>query len=333
MYSEAEVACPRLTVLHPPLLRGTIDRTAIGNALTKIGTHAKCHNLFYWPSLPTRTTRASGLVQPLRAYAAEGAQVHVVIATDGIAGSVEDPSHLQDHDSLAQVRSAELSRAATALGITSVWSLPYRDSGMRGTPDNQHPEALIRQPVQHTVDEVLGYIRRLRPQVIVTHDPYGGYGHPDHIRCCEATTAAFHMARAEATQEGSWVGPQKLYYTAFPKWLIRFFVRILPLIGKDPTSFGRNKDINLIQISQWETPVHARIDVAPYLAAKEKASRAHASQYSGGPSWTRIMPPPIRKRVMEHELFTPRFQRQSGRSRPTCLRAWNDKDALPRARR
>jgi mycothiol S-conjugate amidase len=67
----------------------------------------------------------------LAKYAAEGAAVHVIIATDGIAGSVEEGDHMKDHHSLAQVRSAELANAAVALGVTSVWSLPYRDSGPR----------------------------------------------------------------------------------------------------------------------------------------------------------------------------------------------------------
>lgn len=242
----------------------------------------------------------------LARYAAQGADVHVVIATDGIAGSVEDPSHLSEHESLAQVRSAELSRAAVALDITSIWSMPYRDSGMRGAPDNDHPDALIQQPLQHTVDEVLGYIERLHPQVVLTHDPYGGYGHPDHIRCCEATTTAFFVSRERAAQGqyGGWRGPQKLYYTAFPKWLIKFFVRAMPLVGRDPTSFGRNRDINLAEISQWETPVHARIFVGPYQSAKLRASMAHASQFSGGPSWAGALPAPVRKRVMDYDLFT-----------------------------
>lgn len=250
----------------------------------------------------------------LARYAAEGADVHVIIATDGIAGSVGDDSQLQNHASLAQVRSTELSRAAVALGVASVWSLPYRDSGMRGSPDNHHPEALIRQPLTQTVQEVLGHLDRLQPQVIITHDPYGGYGHPDHVRVCEATTAAFHIARGEAARrgEGSWRGPQKLYYTAFPKWLIKFFVRLMPLIGKDPTAFGRNGDIDLKEISAWETPVHARIDVARYLPVKEVASLAHASQYSGGPSWARALPPPIRGRVFAHELFTRAFPAPNG---------------------
>ncbi len=250
----------------------------------------------------------------LARYAAEGAAVHVVIATDGIAGSVEDPSHLAEHDSLAQVRSAELSRAAVALGVTSIWSMPYRDSGMRGSPDNDHPDALIRQPLAHTVNEVLGYIERLRPQVIVTHDPYGGYGHPDHIRCCEATTEAFQIARIRAAEGhyGGWPGPQKLYYTAFPRQLMRLFVRAMPLLGRDPTAFGRNRDINLVEISQWESPVHARIYVGRYQEAKLAASQAHASQFSGGPGWATAIPPALRKRVLDYDRFTRAWPPPSG---------------------
>ncbi len=250
----------------------------------------------------------------LARYAGEGADVHVVIATDGIAGSVEDPAHLLEHDTLAQVRSAELSRAAVALGVTTVWSMPYRDSGMRETPDNDHPDALIQQPLAHTVAEVLEYIERLRPQVVVTHDPYGGYGHPDHIRCCEATSTAFFVARerAAAGAYGTWPGPQKLYYTAFPKGLIKFAARIMPLIGKDPKSLGRNHDINLVEISQWETPVHSRIYVGDYQEAKQRASLAHASQYSGGPSWAAAVPSAIRKRIMDYDRFTKVFPPPNG---------------------
>lgn len=250
----------------------------------------------------------------LARYAAEGADVHVIIATDGIAGSVEDPSHLTEHESLAQVRSAELSRAAVALGVTTIWSLPYRDSGMAGSPDNDHPDALIRQPITHTVDEVLGYIERLRPQVIVTHDPYGGYGHPDHIRCCEATTTAFFTARARAAQgrDGGWRGPQKLYYTAYPRGLMRLFVRAMPLFGRDPTAFGRNRDINLLEISQFESPVHTSIYVGPYQEAKLRASQAHASQYGGGPGWAAMMPAALRRRVFDYDRFTRAYPPPNG---------------------
>lgn len=230
----------------------------------------------------------------LARYAAEGADVHVIIATDGIAGSVEDGMDFKEHHTLAQVRSRELADAAVALGVTSVWSLPYRDSGMRGAPDNDHPEALIRQPIEALVGEVLGYFKRLQPQVVVTHDPFGGYGHPDHIRVCEAVTAAFYLAQS----------PQKLYYTAFPKNFLKIMVRLMPLWGVNPSAIGRNKDINLVEISQWDTPATAKLDIRNYMAIKDAASRAHASQFDGGPSWARMFPEFIRKQVLGTDTFT-----------------------------
>lgn len=249
----------------------------------------------------------------LARYAAEGKQVHIIIGTDGIAGSVEDPKHLVSHDTLAQVRSAELSNAAVALGVTSIWSLPYRDSGMRDTPDNFHPQALLQQPHDVLTHELADYIRRLQPEVIVTHDPFGGYGHPDHIRLCETVTAAFHLVRSEAQRRNQrYRGPQKLYYTAFDKRVLKLVVKLMPLLGQDPTAIGRNKDINLVEISRWETPVHAQINVERYLPQKTAASQAHASQYSGGPAFVRILPKFLRRRFLINETFTRAYPAPNG---------------------
>jgi mycothiol S-conjugate amidase len=245
----------------------------------------------------------------LARYAAEGADVHVIIATDGDAGSVDTQDRLKEGTNLASVRAAEeLSSAAVALGITTIWSLPYRDSGMRGSPDNGNPRALIQQPLEVLTGELVDHIRRLRPQVIITHDPLGGYGHPDHIRVCQATTAAFHVA-SDPNYGANGHGlvpyrPQKLYYTAFDRRLMRLAVYLMPLLGQDPTAIGRNRDINLVEISRWEMPVHTRIDVRPYLAIKEAASRAHASQYSGGPAYLRILPGFLRQHMVGIESFT-----------------------------
>jgi mycothiol S-conjugate amidase len=251
----------------------------------------------------------------LARYAAEGKQVHIIIATDGIAGSVEDPKHLVSHDTLAQVRSTELSNAAVALGVTSIWSLPYRDSGMRNTSDNFHPQALLQQPLETLTRELVDYIKRLQPAVIVTHDPYGGYGHPDHIRLCETVTAAFHLVRNELARRGNngYHGPQKLYYTAFDKRILKLVVKLMPLMGQDPTAIGRNKDINLVEISRWETPVHAQINVERYLPQKSAASQAHASQYSGGPAFIRILPKFLRQRFLINETFTRAYPAPNGR--------------------
>ena len=247
----------------------------------------------------------------LARYAAQGAQVHVIIATDGDAGSVNENHQRQDGRTLAQERSEELARAAVELGVASIWNLPYRDSGMRGSPDNAHPRALMQQPIERLAAELVDYIRRLKPQVVITHDPYGGYGHPDHIRCCEAVTAAFYAAgQATATPalpDGPGLPPhrpQKLYYTCFDKRMLRWIVKFMQLTGRNPRQVGRNKDVDLVQIAGWEMPIHARIDVSAYLARKERASRAHASQYSGGPSTLRALPKPLRKRLSRYESYT-----------------------------
>ena len=238
-------------------------------------------------------------------YARRGVDVHVIIATDGIAGSVDSQGRLRDHDSLAQVRSAELAQAAVHLGVKSIWSLPYRDSGMRGAPDNHHSAALIQQPVTTVAQEVLGYMRRLAPDIVMTHDPFGGYGHPDHVRVCEATTTAFYLARTQKDSDnGANHRPQKLYFTAFPKDVIKLAVPLMRLAGQDPTAIGRNQDINLVDISRWVTPVTTTIDVTDALAEKQRASEAHASQYSGGPGWLAVIPAPIRRRVAGREQFT-----------------------------
>ena len=247
----------------------------------------------------------------LARYAAEGVDVHVVIATDGIEGSVEQSVDLPAHETLARVRSGELARAAIALGVASIWSLPYRDSGMRGSPGNLHPLALVQQPLPALVEEIQGYIERLQPQVILTHDPFGGYGHPDHVRVCEATTAAFHITAAKGVNGGT-PGPQKLYYTAFDKRILKWITRVMPLLGHDPTAVGRNKDINLVEIAGWHTPVNTKIHVEEYLGRKEQASLAHASQYSGGPAYVRYVPKFVRRSMLANDSYTRAFPAPKG---------------------
>ncbi len=269
----------------------------------------------------------------LARYAAQGAQVHVIIATDGDAGSVNESHQRQDGRTLAQERSEELARAAVELGVASIWNLPYRDSGMRGSPDNAHPRALMQQPIERLAAELVDYIRRLKPQVVITHDPYGGYGHPDHIRCCEAVTAAFYAAgQANATParpDGPGLPPhrpQKLYYTCFDKRILRWIVKFMQLTGRNPRQVGRNKDVDLVQIAAWEMPIHARIDVSAYLARKERASRAHASQYSGGPSTLRALPKPLRKRLSRYESYTRAYPAPGAYQEPDLFHniVWQD---------
>ncbi len=260
----------------------------------------------------------------LARYAAQGVQVHVIIATDGDAGSVTESHQHQNERTLAQVRSEELARAAVELSVASVWNLPYRDSGMRGSPDNEHPRALVQQPPEQLTTELIDYFRRLKPQVAITHDPYGGYGHPDHIRCCEAVTAAFYAAGqadgSNADRNGGGGLPphaaQKLYYSSFDKRMLRWIVKFMQLTGRNPRQVGRNQDVDLVEIAGWETPIHARVDVRAFLGHKERASRAHASQYSGGPSMMRALPGPLRRRLSRYENYTRAYPAPSAYQEP-----------------
>ncbi|MDE0078163.1 MAG: PIG-L family deacetylase [Caldilineaceae bacterium] len=270
----------------------------------------------------------------LARYAAEGVHVHVIIATDGDAGSVTESHRNQTERTLAQVRSEELARAAVELGVTSIWNLPYRDSGMRGSSDNEHPRALVQQPIHRLLAELIDYVRRLKPHVVITHDPYGGYGHPDHIRCCEVVTAAFYAAgQADASgpdrSKNSLLPPhaaQKLYYSSFDKRILRWVVKFMQLTGRNPRQVGRNQDVDLVQIAAWETPIHARIDVGSFLDCKERASRAHASQYSGGPSTLRALPGPLRRRLSRYENYTRAFPAPSAYQEPDLFHnvIWQD---------
>jgi LmbE family N-acetylglucosaminyl deacetylase len=213
----------------------------------------------------------------LARYASEGVSVHAVIATDGAAGTSVDQEHSDSRSRLADVRAKELEQAATALGIADVITLPYRDSGMRGDPANNHSRALIQQPLKILVQDLTGVLTKLHPQVVITHDPFGGYGHPDHIRISQATTEAFTTLRRHPSGDDQ---PQKLYYTAIGRRGLGLALRLMQLLRQNPTAVGRNKDVNLLEIAQNEMPVTTQIDVSAYSSHKRAAIQAHASQDS-----------------------------------------------------
>lgn len=215
----------------------------------------------------------------LARYSWMGAEVHLVCATGGEEGSF-DPEHLEGYASITERRLAELECAARALGLTSLTMLGYRDSGMAGTPANEHPEALAAQPPDAVAARVTHAIRRLRPHVVITFDPIGGYRHPDHIAIQRATVEAFHAADDPERFPGDdppW-RPQKLYFQTFPRGLLRAVVRLMPLFGKDPRRFGRNGDVDLASLAEVDFPIHARIDYLPVAEARLAAARCHASQ-------------------------------------------------------
>jgi LmbE family N-acetylglucosaminyl deacetylase len=134
---------------------------------------------------------------------------------------------------------------------------------------------------------VVSHIRRLKPQVVITFDPIGGYKHPDHIHLHKATVQAFHLAGDPNFADPENLPPycpQKLYYQTFSKTALRLIVRLLHLVGRDPRRFGRNGDIDLqTLVEDGNFPIHAVIDYRSVLAKRDAAAACHASQLGGGP--------------------------------------------------
>lgn len=155
-------------------------------------------------------------------YNMAAVETGLVCATRGEVGEIADPA-LATPENLGQVREGEMRAAAEALGVRNLWFLDYRDSGMAGTAENQDPRSLAQASAAAVVSKLVAIIRQFRPQVIVTFDETGGYGHPDHIAIYRHTTTAFHAA-ADATQYPE-LGPahtvSKLYYASFPRSTMR----------------------------------------------------------------------------------------------------------------
>jgi len=231
----------------------------------------------------------------LARYAAEGVAVHLVCATRGEAGD-SDITDWGACEDLACRREEELRCAAGILGLTEVHLLGYRDSGMAGSPANQHPQALVRADPDTLAGQVADLMRQLRPQVVLTFDPYGAYGHPDHIAMHRATVAA-----SERLSESE--RPQKLYYAAFPRTTLRWSVRLMPLFGVDPTAVGKNRDINLRAMLEHELPITTRININAVYDAKQRAAACHSSQQSGPRSFWGRLPAWLVRRWQSTETF------------------------------
>jgi N-acetyl-1-D-myo-inositol-2-amino-2-deoxy-alpha-D-glucopyranoside deacetylase len=223
-----------------------------------------------------------GMGGTLALYASRGVDVHLVCATRGEVGEVA-PELLAGFQSIAELRESELRCAAGFLGLKAVHFLDYRDSGMPGSPDNQHPRALAAQPLDDVAANVVCYIRELKPQVVLTFDPIGGYHHPDHIAIQRATVRAFEQAAdpAFAPESLPVYTPERLFFHTMPHGFMRLAVKLLPLFGRDPHKFGTNGDIDIAAIAAVEFPTHARINIRSVLKKKEQAGACHASQGGG----------------------------------------------------
>jgi len=262
-----------------------------------------------------------GVGGTLAKYALAGVSVYYACATRGEAGSV-DAALIKGYENIGDLRWAELECASGILGLAGIYCLGYRDSGMPGSADNNHPEALAAAPVAEVAERIVKIIRDTKPQVVVTFDPIGGYRHPDHIAVHKATVMAFNASgdTAHYPRAGAPYQPNKLYFQVMSRKLLKLLVRALPFFGQDPRRFGRNKDIDLTALTEVEFPVHAKVQLTKQaMELQEKARACHISQVGIGrprlsvlglvarlagqrDSFMRAYPPPVNRRL-EHDLF------------------------------
>ena len=211
-------------------------------------------------------------------YAAQGAHVTLVTCTLGEEGEIHVPAlaalEAARADQLGGYRLVELERACAALGVTDHRFLGgagrYRDSGMMGTPSNEHPRAFWRADLDEAAGHLVEVMRELRPQVMVTYDTNGGYGHPDHINAHRVAMRAAHLAGEQG------FGPLKIYWTAFPRSVLAASLDRFANSANNP--FAGVSHVDDLPFAVPDEQIAARIDASKFADAKMAAVRAHATQ-------------------------------------------------------
>ena len=227
----------------------------------------------------------------------EHAVTTLICTTNGDVGTI-DPEYMQGYASITERRLAEFAGATKAAGFTNVVTFDYRDSGMMGSADNEHPDSSWRVPLDVLTQRVVEVMRQVQPQVVITFNTFGAYGHPDHIKINQATLAAFQQLRSEPG------APQKLYYNAMPAFLLRIGIAVTRLRGKDPRKGGRNNDMDYVATLEATSPVTAKIRAVKYMDAAWRALECYASQ---------IQLPPMARRL--RKILGPLLQGTVGLSR------------------
>jgi LmbE family N-acetylglucosaminyl deacetylase len=226
--------------------------------------------------------------------------VTVVSATRGEVGEIA-PGTDATPETLGQVREQELRDACAILGVSDVRFLDFRDSGMAGTPENDDPRSLNRAEAERVIEPLVRIVRDVRPDVIATWDPSGGYGHPDHIAIHHHATAAYHVA-ADATRfpssGGAWRTPA-LFYNAIP---VDEFGQLLEEARKRGVDLGDPPGDAETMASLPRLTPNCVIDVSAQYERKRRALRAHRTQMSDAGFLERI-PEDIIKRFFGREHF------------------------------
>jgi mycothiol conjugate amidase Mca len=239
----------------------------------------------------------------LARYSAEGIRTVLVTCTLGEEGEIVVPEWdtPENHARLAEIREDELRRAVAILGISDLEILPYRDSGMIGTPSNQHPECFAQADLDEATGRLVRLVRQYRPQVLITYNEEGGYGHPDHINAHKITVAAFDVAGDPARYPDAgppWT-PAKLYYISFRRalWLKAWGVmkeRGLPT-PLDDENFDASRFVD-------DPRTTTSVDIRAWTRHKLDALVEHRTQIKPDWPWL-VVPEDLRDELFGHEHF------------------------------
>lgn len=226
---------------------------------------------------PDDETTSTGGV--LARCADAGEQVVVVTATDGAEGEIHNyPNPEEIKPRLAEMRAEEISKALAILGVPHHEFLGYRDSGMMGTAGNGHSDSFWQADFMESTGRLVRLLRRYRPEVVVVYDPFGGYGHPDHIQVHRVGTAAFFgasdRARFPVEEEEELWEPAKLYWSTWPRSRVRAFAKLRHQAGL----ISEEEAARMAEGGTPDEDITTTIDIAQWLERKYQALRAHRTQ-------------------------------------------------------
>jgi N-acetyl-1-D-myo-inositol-2-amino-2-deoxy-alpha-D-glucopyranoside deacetylase len=237
---------------------------------------------------------------------AEGIRTDLFTSTGGEVGEI-NPETRADPDTLAEIRERELRAACEILNVSHLELLGYRDSGMAGTADNEHPECFARADLDRATARLVSLVRAYRPNVIVTYNENGFYGHPDHVNAHRIAAAAYELAADPDHRSEDGAAPwaaSKLYYTAVSRSEMAGFRTRLQEAGID-FSGGDADAAETDESESWGTPdelITTVVDVSAHARQKRQALFAHATQMGPEVFFAR-MPEPLFYQVFGRESF------------------------------
>ena len=213
-------------------------------------------------------------------YAAEGVQVTLVTCTRGEEGEVlvESLANLASSrdDKLGEHREIELKNAMVHLGINDFRFLgspnkKWRDSGMIGTTQNERKDVFWQADLTEAAQELVRIILEIKPQVLITYDEFGGYGHPDHIKANQVA-----MLAAELASNQGWK-ISKIYWNTMPKSVIQMGIDKMKEVG---SSFFGADSVEDLPFAKPDELVTSVIKAPDYVEQKLEAMKAHETQIS-----------------------------------------------------